>query len=184
MPSHLAASQALLATWVEPEGEHSCHAGHDDVGHQRDHHRRKDQRAHQRGKQVQPLAKESEDDGHNREDREPGDDGHLVAGRRRFSRFRGQREPGLEARKDVDLLLLVQQGSRLAEPVVAFLGVLPGVQIARVVEAEDDPVLVILGVVAGTEYLRSEIARELVRGGEDAGDPLFELSLAALLDLP
>ena len=67
---------------------------------------------------------------------------------------------------------------------MAFLGVLPGVQVARVIEAEDDPVLVILGVVAGTEYLRAKIAGEPVRGGEYAADLLFELSLAALLDPP
>ena len=146
MPSHLAASQVLLATWVEPEGEQSCHAEHDDVGHQRDHHHRKNQRAHQRGKQVQPLAKEREDDGHDREDREPGDDGHLIARRRWFSRFRGQREPGLEARKDANLFHFLQEGPGLAEPALAFLGVLPGVQVALVVEPGDDSVLVVLGI--------------------------------------
>jgi hypothetical protein len=118
-----------------------------------------------------------EDRGDEREDREPGYQSHLVAGRRRLAGLRGQREPGLEARQEVDLLL-VNKGLGLAQQAAAFLGVLPGVQVARVVEPEDYFVLLVFGV-AGAEYLRAKVAGELLRGGEYAGNPLLELSIAA-----
>jgi hypothetical protein len=52
----------------------------------------------------------------------------------------------------LDLFLFVQEGPRLTEPAVTFFGVLPGVQVAGVVEPEDDLVLVVV-VLAGAEYL-------------------------------
>jgi hypothetical protein len=61
--------------------------------------------------------------------------------------------------------------------VVTFFRVLPGVQVARVVEPEDDLVLVVV-VLAGAEYFRAEVARKPIGGGKDAGDPFFELLLA------
>jgi len=77
----------------------------------------------------------------------------------------------------MDLFLFIQEGPRLAEPVVTFFRGLPGVQVTGVVEPEDDLILVVV-MLAGAEYLRAEIARKLVRGGKDTGDPFFELPLA------
>ena len=51
-------------------------------------------------------------------------------------------------------------------------------QIARVVEPEDDSVLVVLRD-AGAEHLRAEVSRKRIRGSENSGDPLFELLLAS-----
>src|SRR5919199_1147014 len=101
----------------------------------------------------------------------PGHEDHLVAGRRWLPGLRGQREPGLEAREDV-YLLLVLQGLGLAEPALVLLGVLPGVEVAGMVEAEDDPVLVIFLVVVGAEHLRAEITGSLAHRVEDAREPL------------
>src|SRR5919199_723674 len=50
------------------------------------------------------------------------------------------------------------------------------------IEAEDDLVLVIVGITR-PKYLRAEVPREVVGGGEDAGDPLLELSLMPRLHL-
>ena len=95
----------LPAIRVEPEGEQARHARHDNVGHQGRHHRRQDQRLQYRGELVQPAAEEEEDHRHDRKEREPADDSHLVAGRCWLFRLRGQCEPGLEAGEDVELLL-------------------------------------------------------------------------------
>ena len=51
------------------------------------------------------------------------------------------------------------------------------------VEPSDDFVLVIVGI-DGAEYLRTEVARRLVRSSEYTGDPYFELLLASLLHSP
>jgi hypothetical protein len=44
------------------------------------------------------------------------------------------------------------EGLDLAQPALALLGVLPGVEVAGVVEAEDYPVLIIVLAVARTQH--------------------------------
>jgi hypothetical protein len=52
-----------------------------------------------------------------------------------------------------------------------------------VVELEVDLVLVTVEIT-GTQPLRAKTTWKLVRGGQDAGDPYFELLLASLLHSP
>ncbi len=56
-------------------------------------------------------------------------------------------------------------------------------QVASVVEPEDDLVPVVLGI-ARAEYLRAEATRKPVRGGEDAEDPLSDSPLRYPLHPP
>ena len=72
---------------------------------------------------------------------------------------------------------------RVAEPALAFLGLLLGMQVASAVDPGGDLVPVALGI-ARAEYLRIEATRKPVRGGEDTGDPLSDFPLASPLYSP
>src|SRR5215212_8563678 len=168
---------------VEPEREKARHTGHHDVGHERDHHQGKDQRAQDRVKPAQQGIKDHEHYGGERKDRKPGHYRHLVARRGWISLFRRKREPGLEAGEDAYVGLLFDEVLGPVEPVAAFPGLFPALEVARVVELEDDLVLVVLRTTRADD-VRSEVAWEAARRREDAGGPLLELPLAARLDAP
>jgi hypothetical protein len=68
-------------------------------------------------------------------------------------------------------------------PAAALFGVLPAFEIARVVELEDDLVLIVVRA-ARPEDVRAKVAGEFGGSGRDPGDPLFELLLAPRLHPP
>ena len=144
---------------VEPGGEEARHTGHHDVGHERDHHQGKDQRVQDRVKIAYQRIEDHEHHGGEREDREPGYQCHLVARRWWNSLFRRKREPGLEAGKDAYVGLLFDEVLGPVEPVAAFPGLFPALEVARVVELEDDLVLVVLRTTRADD-VRSEVAWE------------------------
>lgn len=168
---------------VEPGGEEARHAGHHNVGHERDHHQGKDQRAQDRVKIAENGIEDHEHHGGEREDREPGYQRHLVARRRWIAFLGGKRKPGFEASEDAYVGLLLDELLGLVEPVVAFPGLFPALEVARVVELEDDLVFVVFGA-ARTDDVRTKITGKPVRRRENTGDPLLELPLTARLYAP
>src|SRR5215210_4632954 len=143
----------------------------------------KDQLAQDRVKIAYQGIEDHEHHGGEREDREPGYQRHLVARRRWSSLFRRKRESGLEAGKDAYVGLLFDEVLGPVEPVAAFPGLFPALEVARVVELEDNLVLVVLRTTRADD-VRSEVAWEAARRREDAGGPLLELPLASRLDAP
>ena len=104
---------------------------------------------------------------------------HFIARRGWGILFGGEREPGLQAGEEFYPGLFVDQVPRLLVPAAALFGALPALEVAGVVEAEDDLVLVVR--ITWPEYVRAEVARELGCGGRDPHDPLFELLFVPLL---
>ena len=141
------AASVLLSLFlgVEPEGEEAGHARHHDVGHERDHHHREDQRAEHHGEPTEQGIEQHEHHGGQRKYRQPGDHHHFVARRGRIALFGGECEPGLQSGEYPYPGLLVDQVTRLLVPAAALFGALPALQVAGVVELEDDLVLVVVG---------------------------------------
>jgi hypothetical protein len=121
--------------------------------------------------------------GGEREDREPSYRCHLIARRRWISLFRRKREPGLEAGEDAYVGLLFDEILGPVAPVAAFPRLFPALEVARVLELEDDLVFVVLWTTRADD-VRSEVAGEAARRREDAGGPLLELPLVARLHAP
>src|ERR687889_937432 len=160
---------------VEPEREEARHARHDDVGHGHNHNEGEDERAKHGRKPAEKRLGEGKDRGRERKNGDPRDDGHLVTWWRGLTGPRRKREPCLQPSAD-PYVLLVDEGLYPAQPRSSFVGLLPPLEVARVVELEEDLELVVVRV-AGPHDVGPEIARKLLHGTENARDPLLELLL-------